>query len=260
MAKKLINHCLFNSEVESSLSRATALRIYGDFLADNCADNVQFLIDKYFQNSLKLLDSIKRSQTGLAERMKMTPEAIDEFIRTNQIKAFESIAKYSDREYNRVRTYMRSGLFEQKKQSVANSVRTVSAMGVSSNQTKDMKCARVVLNKNIEIDRSEIEETQSEHDQFLELAVINYLKASVLDATPKHSVMFRIIALWFSNKDNKTIGQHLQSTLSQISSYNFMAVLPQVVVRLTNSESDFSKTVSNIIGIFINVCYFLILL
>lgn len=248
MAKKLINLCLTNSEVESSLSRATALRIYGDFLADSCADNVKFLIDKYFQNSLKLLDNIRRAKTALSERMKMTPEAINDFILVNQIKAHESIAKYSDREYNRVRTYMRSGVFEQKKQSVANSVRTVSAMGLASNQTKDMKCTKTVLGKNSEIDRCEIEATQAEHDQFLELALENYVKASALDGTPKHSIMFRIISLWFSNKDNKTIGNQLKSSLPQISSYSFMAVLPQVVVRLTHSESDFGKTVSAIIG------------
>lgn len=232
----------------SSLSRATALRIYGEFLADSCAGNVIYLIDKYFQNSLKFLDNIEKSHTAIAERMKIEPDTINEFIMTNRIRAYESIAKYSDREYNRVKTYMRSGLFEEKQQSVANSLRTVSAMGVSSNQTKEMKCARVVLNKNSEIDRCEIEATKAEHDQFLELAVVNYLKASCLDASPNHSVMFRIISLWFSNKDNQKIGQHLQTQLRQIPSYNFMTVLSQIAVRLTNSESDFGKMVSAIIG------------
>lgn len=248
MAKKLLNMSLGATEVNSSLSRATALRVYGDFLAESRTDNVKFLIEKYFKNSLKFLDNIEKSQKALCERMKMTTESMAEFILHNRIKAYESIATYSDREYNRVKTYMRSDLYERKKRSVAKGSRTVHEMGGSSNQTKDLKCTRVVLNKNTEIDKNEIEATQIEHDQFLTLAVFNYVKTSALSGTPKYSVIFRIISLWFSNKGNADVVQHLRETLPQITSYNFMAVLPQMAARLTNSETPFGKTIFEIMG------------
>lgn len=248
LAKKLINLCLQNVDPATSLSRATALRIYGEYLGETNSDTVMHLIES-LRNSLKLMRSINTSQAQLAERMNISAEKIGDFVLDGQIKAHEAIAKYSDREYMRVKSYMRSTIFEQKKQNVLKSQRTMDEMTEASRHTKELSNARKILKINSDIDKNEITASQTEHDQFLELAVLNYVKASELDASPRHSVIFRIISLWFSNKDSVQIGRHLCEELPKISSYHFMTVLPQVAARLTNSDSDFGKTVFTLMGI-----------
>lgn len=253
LAKRLIQQSLSNTDPESSLSRASALRIYGECLADTQSSDTRTLIDKYFLNSLKLLGTIEVEREPLAARMRMPATEIGAFVLQHRRRAYEAIGKYADQEYGRIGQHMRSAQFVQKRQSVVENQRLVAVMGSDRDATRDQKCTRTVLHRNTDIDRKEIAATEAELAEYLQLAVKYYVCACTMAelATGEAgdgSVIFRIVSLWLANQTNEAIVRELRQSFKKVASWQFMTVLPQVAARITNVTGDFGDTVMEMMG------------
>lgn len=253
LAKRLIQQSLSNTDPESSLSRACALRIYGECLADTQSSDTRTLIDKYLLNSLKLLGTIEAERDPLAARMRLPAAEIGAFVLEHRRRAYESIGKYADQEYGRIGQHMRSAQFMQKRQSVVENQKLVAQMGAEREASRDQKCTRTVLHRNTDIDRKEIAATEAEHSEYLQLAVKYYVCAcSMASSTAQEardgSVIFRIVSLWLANQSEGPIVRELRESFKRVASWQFMAVLPQVAARITNVSGDFGDTVMEIMG------------
>lgn len=239
---------LQNKDVESSLCRASALRIYGEYLSDTQSENLEIIHEKCFERSLVLLSKIEESKVGICERLKLSHERMAVFIEDNRIKAYVTIAKYSDRKYQQLNAYMKSAVFERKKGSIERNKQTADEMGKGPQMPRDMQITQHNLSKCVEIDKAEIKSTETEHDEYLKLALFNYVKACILQADPNNSLIFRIISLWISNKKHVNINKQMQKECPNIGSYKFMIVLPQLAVRISNTNNVFSNTICEILG------------
>lgn len=277
LADRLYRKALGSKDIGSSLSRARTLRIYGECLAEMQSSDTRSLIDQYFLGSLKLLAVIEKQRDALGPRMRMPPAAISAFVRVQQGRAFAAIGKYADREYGRLVAHMRSAQFVQKRESVAQNAQRVLEMGAARNASRDMKCTRTVLHRNTDIDRKEIAATEAELDEYLQLATRYYMKAVAMmadggatdrerpascdgggleeedadgedDSSSSSSLIFRIVSLWLANRTQAALMRELRAQFANIASWQFMAVLPQVAVRLTNAADDFGETVMEIVG------------
>lgn len=248
LAKQVLYEALQNKDVESSLCRATALCIYGEYMAKSQTENLKVIIKQFFEGSLIMLEKIKESKNGICERMKISTDSITPFLLENRIKAYETIARYADREHQNLNLYMKSPMFELKKFRIKKNTQTVDEMGKGSHISMDIKITQNNLRKFTEIDKNEIQATETEHYQYLTLALFNYIKACTMQMEPNNSIIFRIISLWFANKTDKKINERLQEECPKIGSYKFMTILPQLVVRISNANDVFSNTVREILG------------
>lgn len=251
LAKKLLLSSMNKKDIETSLTRATALRIFGIILAESSTEPISTVIDKFFRQSLKLLDKIDNLQTNLLQHMKMSAATLTTFISENRIRAYESIAMYADREYNRLVVYMKSDTYLAKQARVDKNTQITTEMKVTmerSSKSIDMKRSYASLIRTTDIDRTELQSTESEYVKYLTLALHNFVKVAALQTEHCHSVVFRLISLWFSNKRNAAVTQHLRDHLPSIPSYKFVGVIPQVAARIGNGMDDSSRLVEQLMG------------
>lgn len=229
------------------MCRARALRIYGEFLAETKSNTLLTLLEQFFKASLTMLDSIEKKTAGIAERMTVSVDSLNEFVLENRILAYEAIAKYADREYNQLNGYLKTALFIHKVERQKQNAKTIEDMG-KMDMTKEMRHSYFTLKKIYEIDRNEIHTTEKEHALFLDLALHNYVLASKMKSDSSSLIVFRIISLWFSNKNKTKITLYLEKHFPEIATHNFVPVLPQIVAHISGGDSDFNRTLELVIG------------
>lgn len=260
LAKKLLLNTINIKDVDSSLTRATALRIFGIIMADSGTEAVSTVIDQFFQPSLRMLKNIEKVQSSLLPRIKMSATALTAYLAENRIRAYEAVATYADREYNRLVGYMKSDTYLAKRTRVENNVKTIAELKTAAERSQkiDLKRSYVALTKTTDIDRAELQSTQTEYDKYLALALHNFVKVAALqsDAAGRHSVVFRIISVWFSNKRNAAVTEHLRAHLSIVPSYKFVGVIPQVAARIGSDAVEFNRLIEQLMGQFFDVIYF----
>lgn len=243
----MLSNCVAICNTEAVNSRCTAIRKTGKYLADSYTENVKDVINNYFQKSLELSEIIQSNREQYLPKTKMTAIEYDNCAVTNKMKSYKAIARYADREYNQLSNYMRSEAFAKKKTNIERN-QLNEKMNVGQITSKDEQIANAIMVKHMNMDKTEIKNTETECEEFLKIALKNYMETCALQTNTYGSMIFRIISLWFSNKLNVSVNALVKDSIHNIESYKFLLALPQISARLCSSNDDFSSIVGQIIG------------
>lgn len=248
LSERILSRLLVGVDLESHFTRTISRRLLGEYKAESYSDSVETLIAKNFNYSLEMLSKLKENRSGFVAKG-FNGEFIDKFIADNQVKAYEAIAKYSDREYNQICVHMKSNEFGTKKQSIAKNEETlaenVRSRGSMSNDTKRTIS---LMTGNVIIDKKEVQGIETEKSKFLLLAITNYVKICYLSDEFNDRTVFRIISLWFANKGNAEVTAVVRSEFPKITSYKFVPALPQISARIANGDESFHRLIADIMG------------
>lgn len=249
LAKRILTRLLPGSDIESHFTRIISRRLLGEYKAESYSDSVETLIDKNFTHSLEMLEKLKENRAAFVAKG-FSGEFIDTFVTDNQVKAYQAIAKYSDREYNQICVHMKSNQFEMKMQTIARNEETLAESNrqIKAAMSNDTKRALSIVTSNVNIDKKEVESIETEKSKYLLLAIKNYLKMCYLSDEFNDTTVFRIISLWFANISNADVTAIVRSESIKIASYKFVPALPQISARISNGNDDFHRLIANIMG------------
>lgn len=249
LAKDMVYKCFKSNVYEANLTRTIALRKYGKYMADSYSENVKTITDRYFKQSIEFIECFEKEKSFLS-KMKMTAAQFQEFSLANRTKAHAAIAKYSDREYTEIVAYLKSDAFKQKKKCTVTNQENVNKMSYDNPEEKSSKA---ILSRFTTFDTAEIRNVEEELQQYLKMALTNYLQACYMQSGMSTTFVFRIISLWFSNQNNSNANAIIQETLPKIPTFKFLTVLPQIAAWISNSSDIFYKMVYSLIGAFLHL-------
>ncbi len=248
LSERILSSLLKGNDIETHFTHAISRRLLGEYKAECYSDSVETLIGKNFQQTLDMLDKLKENRAACVAKG-YSGEFIDKFISDNQVKAYEAIAKYSDREYNQICAHMKSTEFGTKMETIDKNEQTVAANKRNpSSLSTDTKRALEIMTRNVNIDKKEVQTIQTEKSKFLLLSLTNYLKICYLSDEFNDKTMFRIISLWFANKFNPEVTAIVPSEVPKIATYKFVPALPQISARISNSDESFHRLIADVMG------------
>lgn len=248
LSERILSRLVPGSDIESHFTCAISRRLLGEYKAESYSDSVETLIEKNFTYSLEVLNKLKENRDACVAKG-FNGEFIDKFVAENQVKAYEAIAKYSDREYNQICVHMKSNEFGTKKQTIAKNEETLAENGTNrSNLSLDKKRALSIMTGNVKIDKKEVQTIETEKLKFLLLAITNYLKICYLSDEFNDRTVFRIISLWFANKGNTRVTDVVREEFRKIASYKFVPALPQISARIANGDERFHSLIAEIMS------------
>lgn len=247
LSEKILNRLLVGSDIETHFTRTISRRLLGEYKAESYSDSVETLIAKNFNYSLEMLNKLKENRAGFVSKG-YNGEFIDKFVADNQVKAYEAIAKYSDREYNQICVHMKSNEFGTKRESIAKNEVTLAGQSRGGTLSVDTKRTLSIMTGNVKIDKKEVQTIETEKTKFLLLAITNYLKICYLSDEFNDRTVFRIISLWFANKVNVEVTAVVRTELPKIASYKFVPALPQISARIANGDESFHRLIADIMG------------
>lgn len=210
--------------------KVEALKQYGNWMVETRSENPQMIIDKYFKPALDLmLDTY-------------TQEDLE-----NRCQAINSLAHFADDQYQEILSYMKSSVYENKLKTI-NKFKEMAKNIMASDgvRTQDHRRAVAMYERQRAIDEIEVNNTQKEKQMYLKLAVSNYLQL-LLHCDSYNLIIFRILSLCLSNKQNLEIIQILSEVLDKVSSYKFIPILPQLVPHIGYGNLDSFEELINAI-------------
>lgn len=104
---------------------------------------------------------------------------------------------------------------------------------------RDKQISANFMKRTSHIDEQEIQLIEQKLTAYLCVAVENYIKFTCLDGAISSPVIYRIIGLWFSNKQNETLRTKIQENISSVPSYKFICALNQMTARLNYRNPEF---------------------
>lgn len=247
LSVRILTSLLKGNDIESYFTHAVSRRLLGEYKAESYTDSVETLIEKNFQQSSDMMAKLKENRAAFIAKG-YNGEFIDNFIAVNQAKAYEAIAKYADREYDRICCHMKSNEFGTKKQTIAKNEETLAENGQQRGMSNDTKRALHIMSANVSIDKREVHSIEVEKSKFLLLAITNYLKISYLNDEFDDRTVFRIISLWFANKSNAEVTAIVRSELPNVPTYKLVSAMPQISARISNVDDSFHRLISEIMG------------
>jgi len=97
------------------------------------------------------------------------------------------------------------------------------------------------------LDEKELQAIERKRTDYLCLAVENYIRFCAIDDTLSSSIIYRIIALWFANKQNPSLHQKIVEAIDNIPSFKFICALSQMTARLNSKHSEFLAVLKEIL-------------
>ncbi|CRK98224.1 CLUMA_CG011587, isoform A [Clunio marinus] len=244
--------------------KCAALRMFGEILADNQADKVDVIVKNYFLRAIRTLEayaekhkmshliafistnqaSEKSSQSLMSQDSDDHVDGKVEKIIKENISIFDTVAKYYDREYMEKCEYMNSADYQNKIEALKKNIEKKEEfvkMLKHDSENKTIKHSKIIYERSIAIDETELGELKREKGNAACNALFYYLRGAISDPNDNILSIFRIISIWFANLNDNRIWKMLNEHLLRIPSFKFIAVLPQLVVRLTDKENEKSN-------------------
>lgn len=212
--------------------KAAALKQYGNWMVETRSENPQMIIEKYFKTALDIMKDYTDTKQDIEIRC----------------QTMNSLAMFADAQYQEVLSYMTSAAYQNKLKTI-DRFREMARNIITSDAAKsqDFRRAVAMYERQRAIDETEVKNKQKEKDMYLTLAVSNYLQ--LLEQCDSYNlIIFRILSLCLSNKQNEEIISILKEAIGKISSYKFMPILPQVVPHIGYGDLDlFERQIYSII-------------
>ena len=211
------------------------LTLYGNYLGEKQRETSSNVISQFLERSVNVLrelgnDVSSTSQVKLLE------------------KAHNSLAQYTDNQYNMIVDYLISPEYKLKVE-LAHALTHMSSLSLDNCTAVTMDIQRNAK-KHAEEYRKQSIEFEKDKIEFLKTSLKSYCFCLKLSNTNDMSIS-RVISLWFDNSDNHDISTMLADHLRSISSYKFIPWVYQIIPRLCFIPSEvnnpFSETLRNLV-------------
>ncbi|XP_062423249.1 serine-protein kinase ATM [Rhea pennata] len=190
------------------------LRLCGTWLAETCLENPTVIMQKYLEKAVE----IATSQSG---------DGSDE-LKKGKMKAFLSLARFSDNQYQRIENYMKSSEFENKQALLKKAKEEVGLLRERKVQTNRYT---VKVQRELELDECAIHALTEDRKRFLCKAVENYI--SCLLSGEEHDMwIFRLCSLWLENSGVDRVNEMMKKNAEKIPSYKFLPLMYQLAARM----------------------------
>ncbi|KAM7347211.1 serine/threonine-protein kinase tefu isoform 2-T3 [Cochliomyia hominivorax] len=240
ITKSILHYIFKNKEFQFCLQRVTAMQMNGEYLMETNTETFDVVLNKYFLGSLETLTRFNNTKEAILQKFPNIFELSEfaEFEEKSKKSAYEIIAKYADREYTQLNTYINSDEFNMKRQIMELNRQTASTVGRQV-RDRDKQISANFMKRTSTIDEQEIQLIEQKLTTYLCVAVENYIKFCSLDAAISSPVIYRIIGLWFSNKQNESLRTKIQEHINSVPSYKFICALNQMTARLNSKNPEF---------------------
>ncbi|XP_064027162.1 serine-protein kinase ATM isoform X2 [Pogoniulus pusillus] len=190
------------------------LRLCGTWLAETCLENPTVIMQKYLEKAVE----IAASHSG---------DSSDE-LKKGKMKAFLSLARFSDSQYQRIENYMKSSEFENKQALLKKAKEEVGLLRECRVQTNRYT---VKVQRELELDECAIHALTEDRKRFLCKAVENYI--SCLLSGEEHDMwIFRLCSLWLENSGVDRVNEMMKKNAENIPSYKFLPLMYQLAARM----------------------------
>ncbi|NXH12272.1 ATM kinase, partial [Bucco capensis] len=190
------------------------LRLCGSWLAETCLENPTVILQKYLEKAVE----IAASHSG---------ESSEE-LKKGKMKAFLSLARFSDSQYQRIENYMKSSEFENKQALLRKAKEEVGLLRERRVQTNRYT---VKVQRELELDECALHALTEDRRRFLCKAVENYI--SCLLSGEEHDLwIFRLCSLWLENCAVDRVNEMMKKNAEKIPSYKFLPLMYQLAARM----------------------------
>ncbi|NXF07653.1 ATM kinase, partial [Smithornis capensis] len=189
------------------------LRLCGTWLAETCLENPTVIMQKYLEKAVEIAAS--------------NGDSSDE-LKKGKMKAFLSLARFSDNQYQRIENYMKSSEFENKQALLKKAKEEVGLIRERRVQTNRYT---VKVQRELELDECAIQALTEDRKRFLCKAVENYI--SCLLSGEEHDMwIFRLCSLWLENPGVDRVNEMMKKNAEKIPSYKFLPLMYQLAARM----------------------------
>ncbi|XP_063807673.1 serine-protein kinase ATM isoform X2 [Pseudophryne corroboree] len=234
MVDKLESNSL---EVESNpnlqLIYVECLRLCGNWLAETCLESPTIIMKNYLEKAVDVAESYRN---GSCDRLQ-----------DSRMKAFLSLARFSDAQYQRIDNYMKSSEFENKQALLAKAKQEVELIRQHKVQTNRYT---IKVQRELELDECEIAALREDRKRFLCTAIENYI--SCLVSGEEHDMwIFRLCSLWLENSGVAEVNSAMKKDSQKIPSHKFLPLMYQLAARMGTKKmgrEDFHEVLNNLIS------------
>lgn len=211
---------------------AECLRVCGSWLAETCLENPAVIMQTYLEKAVKVAGSYDGNSREL---------------RNGQMKAFLSLARFSDTQYQRIENYMKSSEFENKQTLLKRAKEEVGLLREHKIQTNRYT---VKVQRELELDECALRALREDRKRFLCKAVENYINC-LLSGEEHDLWVFRLCSLWLENSGVSEVNGMMKKDGMKISSYKFLPLMYQLAARMGTKMTGglgFHEVLNNLIS------------
>ncbi|XP_040282187.1 serine-protein kinase ATM [Bufo bufo] len=209
------------------------LRLCGNWLAETCLESPTIIMQNYLEKAVEVAEGYS---TGSCDRLQ-----------EGRMKAFLSLARFSDAQYQRIDNYMKSSEFENKQALLAKAKEEVELMRQHKVQANRYT---VKVQRELELDECAISALKEDRKHFLCTAIRNYI--SCLVSGEEHDMwIFRLCSLWLENSALSEVNSIMKKDSQKIPSYKFLPLMYQLAARMGTKKmgrQDFHEVLNNVIS------------
>ncbi|NP_001081968.1 ATM serine/threonine kinase L homeolog [Xenopus laevis] len=235
--KQMINKLEIKSfEVENDsrlrLLYAESLRLCGKWLAETCLESPTVIMQNYLEKAVEFAGY----SDGAGEKLQ-----------EGRMKAFLSLARFSDAQYQRIDNYMKSSEFENKQALLRKAKEEV---GLIKHHKVQNNRYTVKVERELQLDECAILALIEDRKRFLCKAVDNYI--SCLVSGEEHDMwIFRLCSLWLENSAVSDVNSMMRQDAQKIPSHKFLPLMYQLAARMGTKKMGnpgFHDVLNNLIG------------
>uniref|UniRef100_A0A3P8TVD2 non-specific serine/threonine protein kinase n=1 Tax=Amphiprion percula TaxID=161767 RepID=A0A3P8TVD2_AMPPE len=220
LALGLLRQMIHNLEEKVHLNPALApvytecLRLCGNWLAETCLESPGVILENYLERAVEVIEG----ESGVQ----------DSRLQNQRTKAFLSLARFSDAQYQSIIKYMNSSEFENKQALLVKAKEEVDL--IKERNVPPNRYTRKVKQE-LELDEKALSNLQTDRQRFLCKAVENYIQC--LEQGEEHDTwVFRLASLWLENADIKVVNDMMKKGVKLIPSYKFLPLMYQLAARM----------------------------
>ncbi|XP_042538698.1 serine-protein kinase ATM [Dipodomys spectabilis] len=231
MIKKLDATCTENNP-NLKLLYTECLRVCGNWLAETCLENPAAIMQTYLEKAVEVAGSYDGESSEL---------------RNGKMKAFLSLARFSDTQYQRIENYMNSSEFENKQALLRRAKEEVGLLREHKIQTNRYT---VKVQRELELDECALRALKEDRKRFLCKAVENYINC-LLSGEEHDMWVFRLCSLWLENSGVSEVNDMMKRDGMKISSYKFLPLMYQLAARMGTKMTGgqgFHEVLNNLIS------------
>ncbi|XP_055910182.1 serine/threonine-protein kinase ATM [Eupeodes corollae] len=246
MAKAILHNVMSNKDFVYCLERIQAHRMYGELLLETNNETFEVVHKEFFIRCMELLNKYSEHREKVLKVASFDAKEFETFNIESRKLAFATIAKYADKEYMQLDTYLNSETFRTKVQIMMKNKEEAQSLARQSKE-RDKSIGINVMLRNCGIDDKEIKMMELKRSENLCIAVENYIQFCKLDKDITSPAVYRIIALWFANKHDQKLHAKIKENINAIPSYKFLCVLNQMSARLSSKNPSFLQLLEEIL-------------
>ncbi|XP_073469598.1 serine-protein kinase ATM [Aquarana catesbeiana] len=209
------------------------MRLSGNWLSETCLASPTVIMQNYLEKAVEVAEDFSSGSSDELQEVRM--------------KAFLSLARFSDAQYQRIDNYMKSSEFENKQALLAKAKQEVELMRQHKVQTNRYT---VKVQRELELDECEIAALKEDRMRFLRTAIKNYI--SCLVSGEEHNMwIFRLCSLWLENSRVPEVNNIMKEESKKIPSHKFLPLMYQLAARMGTKNmgrQEFHEVLNNLIS------------